>query len=121
MLFVTAHTDKVTSALTMGLAERERAFMPNTGRTKVSRRFAKKMLDLYHSSLPLINFQWNVQYNSRSGAYLIENFGHAGVFLTTADSSRRYAPHAEINSYIEEWVLHEAPDGHGFLSVAGRY
>ncbi|KAF4604696.1 hypothetical protein EYR40_003474 [Pleurotus pulmonarius] len=61
--------------------------------------------------------KWNVQYNSRSGAYVIENFGHAGVFLTIADSSRRYVPHAEINSYVQEWVIHEAPSGHGFYII----
>ncbi|KAF4573444.1 hypothetical protein EYR36_007959 [Pleurotus pulmonarius] len=61
--------------------------------------------------------KWSVQYNSRSGAYVIENFGHAGVFLTIADSSRRYVPHAEINSYVQEWVIHEAPSGHGFYII----
>ena len=63
--------------------------------------------------------QWVVDYLAPYGTYVIKNFANMEVYLQPgAPPSRRDVPKAEINSYQFQWVIAEAPNGHGYLYAA---
>ncbi|MBY0594919.1 hypothetical protein K4569_00100 [Bacillus bingmayongensis] len=62
--------------------------------------------------------KWLVDYLAPYGTYVIKNFANMEVYLQPgAPPSRRDVPKAEINSYQFQWVIAEAPNGHGYFIV----